>query len=320
MKASMYFRYGSPDVLEFREIPVPEPREDEVLIRVKAATVNRTDLGFLTADYFIVRFWSGLFRPKRPVLGCEFAGVVEKTGNGVKEYKAGDRVFGYNDVQFGAHAEYLVMKEGAAMALLPPLFSFGQAAPLTEGAHYALCDLRAAKIEAGQKILVNGATGAIGSAAVQLANYFGAEVTAVCNTPNTDLVASLGANVIIDYLKQDFTQLDQQFDIVFDAVGKSSFSRCRHLLKGKGIYMSTELGKMSQNPFLALVTPLSGGKKVLFPLPAISKDDVLFLKQLAETEKFKPVIDRYYSFSQIAEAFRYVATGQKTGNVILTMD
>ncbi|HNW54284.1 MAG TPA: NAD(P)-dependent alcohol dehydrogenase, partial [Bacteroidales bacterium] len=194
-----------------------------------------------------------------------------------------------------------------------------EAAAITEGAHYALCDIRAAKIGAGQQVLIYGATGAIGSAAVQLVKHLGAGVTAVCDTKNTGLVQSLGADVVIDYLKEDFTTLNTQFDVIFDAVGKSSFRKCLPLLKKEGIYMSTELGYMAQNPFLALITPLFGGKKLLFPMPSISKKDVEFLKELVANGRFRPVIDRSYPLEQIIEAHRYVETGMKTGNVVITI-
>jgi len=319
MKAIIYTQYGPPEVAQLTEIEKPVLQDNEVLIKVHATTVNRTDCGFRSAEYFIVRFFSGLFRPNNKILGNEFAGAIESVGKAVRTFKPGDKVFGYNDVKFGAHAEYMVMAEDDAIATMPENASFEEAAPITEGAHYALCDIRAAKIGPGQNILINGATGAIGSAAVQLVKYLGAEVTAVCNTKNVDLVKSLGADEVIDYSKQDFTKLNKQFDVVFDAVGKSSFGRCKPLLKPKGIYMSTELGYMSQNPFLAIFTPLLGGKKVLFPLPTINKEDVLFLKKLVETGKFRPVIDRRYPLEQIVDAYRYVETGQKTGNVVITI-
>lgn len=319
MKAIVYSQYGPPEVAQLREVEKPVPKEREVLIKIHAATVNRTDCGFRSAEYFIVRFWSGLFTPNNKILGCEFAGVIESVGSAVTSFKPGDNVFGFNDTTFGAHAEYMVVAEDAALATMPQNFSFEQAAALTEGIHYALCDLRAAKIARGQSYLINGATGAIGSAAVQLAKYFGAEVTAVCATNHVELVKSLGADVVIDYTQQDFTKINKQFDTVFDAVGKSSFGKCKPLLKKQGVYMSTELGYMSQNPFLALITPLLGGKKVLFPIPTISKADVNFFKELAEKDAFKPVIDRRYPLDQIVEAYRYVETGMKTGNVILTV-
>jgi len=317
MKAVVYTQYGPPEVAKLSEVPKPMPKDNEVLIKVHATTVNRTDCGFRSAEYFIVRFFAGLLRPKQQILGCEFAGLIESVGSKVTEYKAGDRVFGYNDQTFGGHAEYLVMPQNGTMATIPEGMSFTEAAPITEGAHYALCNIRAAKIGKGTKVLINGATGAIGSSAVQIAKHLGAEVTAVCRTQNLELVKSLGADEIIDYTRQDFTKLNTRFDVIFDAVGKSSFGKCKPLLVEKGIYMSTELGYMSQNPFLALITPILGGKKILFPIPTTSKKDILFLKELVEKGEFKPVIDRKYPLEQIVEAYRYVETGMKTGNVVI---
>jgi NADPH:quinone reductase-like Zn-dependent oxidoreductase len=319
MRAIVYTQYGPPEVLRLEQVPKPVPKENQVLIKVMASTVNRTDSGFRSAEYFISRLFSGLFRPRNKVLGCEYAGVVEEVGSAVSRYKVGDRVFGYDDYRFGGHAEYLVADEKDNMALMPGDFSFEEAAPLTEGAHYALCDLRAAKIKKGDKVLVNGGTGAIGSAAVQLAKYFGATVTAVCHEQHLDLVQSIGADTVIAYNREDFTQLEEQFDIVFDAVGKSSFGRCKPLLKEKGIYMSTELGKRSENIFLAIASRFRKGKKVLFPIPLIKREDVVFLKELAEAGKFKPLIDRKYPLEQIIEAYRYVETGQKIGNVVINL-
>lgn len=319
MKAIIYTRYGPPGVARLTELEKPVPKDNEVLIKVHATTVNRTDCGFRSAEYFIVRFFSGLIRPKNKVLGNEFAGEIEAVGKEVSLFKPGDRVVGYNDAKFGAHAEYMVMPESGAMAIMPQHFSYSQAAPMTEGAHYALCDIRAAKIKSGQQVLINGATGAIGSAAVQLVKQVGASVTAVCHTDHVELVKSLGADVVIDYSKEDFTKLDRTFDVVFDAVGKSSFGKCKSLLTKKGIYLSTELGYLSQNPFLALVTPLLGGKKVLFPIPTSKKEDIVFLRDLAATGKFKPLIDRSYTLEEIVEAYTYVETGQKIGNVVINV-
>lgn len=317
MRAIVYKAYGPPEVAQLKELPKPSIKDHEVLIKVHCSTVNRTDSGFRSAEYFVSRFWSGLFKPKFPVLGCEFAGVIEATGKNISTYKKGDKVFGFNDQTFGGHAEYVVMPENAAMALIPEQHSFEQAAALTEGSHYALVDIRAAKVQAGQNVMVYGATGAIGSAAVQLLKHFGAHVTAVANTKNVALVKSLGADVVIDYQTEDFTQTKTRFDFIFDAVGKSSFGQCKPLLKEKGIYISTELGKNGENIWLALLTPLRGRKKLLFPLPTITKNDVEFLGELAQQGKFKPVIDRSFTMEQIVEAYRYVESGQKTGNVIL---
>ncbi len=317
MRAIVYKAYGPPEVAQLKELPKPSIKDHEVLIKVHCSTVNRTDSGFRSAEYFVSRFWSGLFKPKFPVLGCEFAGVIEATGKNISTYKKGDKVFGFNDQTFGGHAEYVVMPENAAMALIPEQHSFEQAAALTEGSHYALVDIQAAKVQAGQNVMVYGATGAIGSAAVQLLKHFGAHVTAVANTKNVALVKSLGADVVIDYQTEDFTQTKTRFDFIFDAVGKSSFGQCKPLLKEKGIYISTELGKNGENIWLALLTPLRGRKKLLFPLPTITKNDVEFLGELAQQGKFKPVIDRSFTMEQIVEAYRYVESGQKTGNVIL---
>jgi NADPH:quinone reductase-like Zn-dependent oxidoreductase len=319
MRAIINTEYGPPEVVKLMEVDKPLPKENEVLIKVYATTVNRTDCGFRSAEYFISRFWSGLLRPKNKTLGCEFAGEIDAIGKGVSFFKKGDKVFGYNDSTFGAHAEYIIMAENEALTTIPNHLTYEEAAPITEGAHYALCSIRAAKIKNGQDVLVYGATGAIGSAAVQLLKYFGTKVTAVCNTKNVELVQSLGADTVIDYTLQDFTKTGQTFDFVFDAVGKSSFGQCKPVLNKKGIYISTELGKNSENIFLALITPLFGGKKVLFPIPTISKNDVVFLKELVESGKYKPVIDRRYTLEQIVDAYRYVETGQKTGNVVITL-
>jgi NADPH:quinone reductase-like Zn-dependent oxidoreductase len=317
MKAIVYTKYGPPEVAVLSEVVKPVPKNNEVLVKVCATTVNRTDCGFRSAVYFISRFWSGLFRPKIRILGCEFAGVIEETGSEASIFRKGDRVFGFNGQSFGGHAEYLIMAEDGAIALMPDHMNFDEAAPMTEGAHYALNAIRAAKIKSGQHVMVYGATGAIGSAAVQLLKYYGAQVTAVCNTKNVELIRSIGADTVIDYQTQDFTKTEVRFDFILDAVGKSSFGQCKPLLNKKGIYISTELGRRSENIWLALVTPLLGGKKVLFPIPTITKKEVIFLKELAEKGAFKPLIDRYYQLEQITDAYIYVESGQKTGNVVL---
>ncbi len=319
MKAAVYTKYGPPEVVQIKNVPKPVPADNEVLIKVYATTVNRTDCGFRSAEYFISRFYSGLFRPKNTILGNEFAGTIEAVGENVTLFNAGDKVFGYNDTKFGAHAEFMTMAENATLATMPTGSTFEQAAVITEGGHYALCDIRAAKIKSGHNVVVYGATGAIGSAAVQLLNHFGAKVTAVCNTKNIELVKSLGAYHVIDYTSQDFTKTGEKYDFIFDAVGKSSFGKCKPILNNKGIYISTELGKNAENIFLALTTPLLGRKRVLFPIPTISRKDVEFLKELVEAGKYKPIIDRRYTFEQIVEATKYVETGQKTGNVVITM-
>ncbi len=311
----MHRKYGPPEVLQLEEMPDPVPGDREILIKVHAATVNRTDNGFLRADPFIARFYTGLFSPKYSIPGSEFAGQVQAAGEGVTLFKPGDRVFGFSE--FGAHAEYLKISEDGPVAAIPDGMSYEQAAPLTEGSHYALNNIRSAGIQSGQRVFLYGATGAIGTAALQIIKAIGAEVTAVCDTAHMVLVTSLGADEVIDYTIRDYTKSDKKFHVVFDAVGKSSFGKCKSLLEDGGIYLSTDLGFMAQNPFLAMITPIFGGRKVLFPIPTIDKEMVVYLGDLAGTGRFKPVIDRRYSFEEVPEAFRYVNTGQKTGNVVI---
>ena len=320
MKAIVYTKYGPPDVLQLKEVEKPTAKDNEVLIKIHATTVNRTDCALRKAEPFISRFVTGLIRPKKTILGTEFAGKIEAVGKDVTSFKVGDKVFGFSGNDFGAHAEYMIMPEEGSLTTMPANMTYEEAAPSTEGAHYALSFIRKANLQSGQRVLINGATGAIGSAAVQLVKYFGADVTAVCNTKNVALVKSLGADKVLDYTKEDFTKDDQMYDAVFDAVGKSSFRRCKPLLKPGGIYISSELGYMAQNPILALVTPIIGNKKVMFPIPKHSDENIVLFKKLIEAGKFKGVIDRYYPLEEIIEAYKYVETGQKTGNVVITVE
>lgn len=320
MKAAVHRVYGPPETVSIERIDVPAPAKDELLVRVRATTVNRTDSGFRSAHYFVSRFFSGLFRPKFNVLGNEFAGDVVAIGDAVTSARVGDRIFGFDDAHFGAHAEYMIVKDSDAFATIPDGLSYAEAAPITEGAHYALCDLRAAKMKAGQRILINGGTGAIGSAAIQLSKVMGLTVTAVCGPDHIDLVRSLGADNVLDYSREDFTALGDRFDVVFDAVGKSTWAKCKPLLEERGIYMSTELGPWLQNPLFALFTPLTGGKRLLFPIPTISKDDVTYLRELVATSKFRPLIDRYTRLEDIVESYKYVEKGFKVGNVVVVLD
>ncbi len=319
MKASVYTTYGPPQVAVVKEVPKPTPKANEVLVKVHASTVNRTDAGFRSAEYFISRFWTGIFRPKHQILGCEFAGVIEAVGQSVTAFTVGQPVFGFNDKTCGGHGEYLTLAETDALTTIPQGIAMDVAAAITEGAHYALVDIRAAKVKPGQHTMVYGATGAIGSAAVQLLKHAGAHVTAVCPTANVSLVKSLGADVVIDYQTQDFTNTNQRFDFIFDAVGKSSFGQCKPLLTSKGIYISTELGKNGENVLLALITPLFGGKRLLFPIPIITQEQLEFLKARVQNGEFTPVIDRHYTLNQIVEAYTYVESGQKVGNVVLKL-
>lgn len=317
MKAAVYYKYGGPEVVTIQELPKPVPKEDEILIKVHASTVNRTDAGFRSAEYFISRFWSGLIKPNVNVLGCEFAGEVIQTGLLVKDFKPGDRVFAFNDSKFGGHAEYVTVKESGMVATIPEGISYEIAASATEGSHYALGSIRAAGIKEGDNVLVYGATGAIGSAAVQILKHYKARVTAVCNTKNVELIKSLGADEVIDYQKEDFTITNQKFKFVLDAVGKISFGIAKPLMQKNACYISTELGKNGQNVYLAMFSFLMKGKKVLFPIPKSSKKDIEFLKKLLTDGEFKPVYDRTFDLKNIQEAYQYVDTGMKTGNVII---
>ena len=319
MRAAVRSRYGPPDVVRVVEVEKPAAKDNEVLVRVHATTVNRTDCGLRAAKPFIYRFFLGLRRPRLTVLGNEFAGQVEAVGTGVRSFEVGDRVFGFSGTWFGAHAEYLTMPEGGLLATMPADLSYEEAAPSTEGSIYALSLIRTAKLQRGQGVLVNGATGAIGSAAVQLLRDRGAVVTAVCGAEHMELVRGLGADRVIDYTAEDFTRDERRYDVVMDAVGKSSFGRCRRLLKPGGLYLSTDLGPLSQNPLLALVTPLFGGRRVRFPIPRQDQGTVTYLKERIESGAFKPLIDRRCRLDQIVEAYRYVETGRKVGSVVITI-
>ena len=319
MKAIVYKKYGPPDVLQLKEVEKPAPKDNEVMIRVYATTVNRTDCAMLRAKPFIMRFFTGLFKPNKPILGTDFAGTIEAVGKNVASLKVGEKVFGFDDGGLSSHAQYMTLSEDNALTTMPNNMTYEQATASIEGAHYAYNFINKVDIKRGQKVLVNGATGAIGSATVQLLKYFGANVTAVCDRKDADLVKSLGANKVIDYTKEDFTNSSEKYDFVFDTVGKSTFKKCKPLLVSGGVYMSSELGPMVQNPFLALITPIFGNRKVKFPLPTNRSRSVRLIKKLSEEEKFRAVIDRTYSLDKIAEAYRYVEQGQKIGNVVITV-
>ncbi len=324
MKAIVYTQYGSPDVLQLKEVEKPVPRDDEVLIKVHATTVNRTDCATIRAKPFFMRIVTGLFKPKKQIPGTEFAGEIEVVGKDVSSLKVGDKVFGFDDQGSGSHAQYMTIREDKVV-IIPNNISYGQAAASSEGAHYAYNFINKVDLKKRQNILVNGATGAIGSAAVQLLKYFDLDVTAVCATRNIELVKSLGADKVIDYTKSDFTKDEQKYDFVFDTVGKSSFFKCKHLLKPGGVYISSDLGYMAENIFLPLITPIIkpmiGNKKTLFPMPTNIRGSLILIKRLIEQDKFKAVIDReLFPLERIVEAYRYVEKGQKTGNVVITVD
>jgi len=322
MRAVRYERYGPPTVLQVVDLPPPVPRADEVLVRVHATTVNRTDCGFRQGKPFVVRLFSGLRRPRRQVLGTEVAGVVEAVGSSVTGFGVGDEVFGVNADRFGAHAELVCVREGAPLAPKPASMSFEEAASVCDGAILALTCLRWTKVADGQRVLVYGASGSIGTAAVQLAKVLGADVTAVCSTPNVELVRSLGADEVIDYTKEDFVRPGDTYDVVLDAVGKIGFGRCRPAIRAGSRFASTDFGPRGQVPVLAAATVVTGrfgGPRVSLPLPRYRQRDVCQLKDLIDAGRYRAVIDRRYPLEDVVAATEYVETGQKAGNVVLTV-
>lgn len=321
MKAIVCTKYGTPDVLQLREVEKPTPKNNEVRIRIYAAIVTPADCAFRKADPFMVRILYGLIKPKNNILGVELAGEIDSVGNDVKLFKAGDQVFGISPHSFGAHAEYNCLPEDSVIALKSTNMTYEEAAGLCDGGTTALTFLRdKAKIQSGQKVLINGASGSVGSYAVQLAKYFGAEVTGVCSSANIALVESLGADNVIDYTKEDFTKSGRTYDVIFDAVGKRSYSQCKSSLTQRGVYLSTV-------PSLSIIahmlwTSKIGSKKAMFAASGLmqSKENLIFLKELFEAGKIKPVIDRRYPLEQTAEAHRYVDKGHKKGNVVITFE
>jgi NADPH:quinone reductase-like Zn-dependent oxidoreductase len=317
VRAVVYDRYGPAEVLRLEDVERPVPNKDEVLVRVHATTVNRTDAGLRGAEYFISRFFTGLLRPKQKIVGMELAGEVEAVGSAVSEFAVGDRVFG---IRAGANAEFVCVPESGALAHMPAGMTFEEAAAVCDGAITALGALRKANVRKGRRILVYGASGSIGTAAVQLAKHLGAHVTAVCDTKNVELVRSLGADEVIDYLQEDFTKNGERYDVIFDAVGKHSFRRCRRSLEAGGIYVETDLGYLWHVPILVLSTRWIGDKKVKLVMARYTKEDLLFVKELLDGGKYRPVIDRRYRLEDVVDATKYVETGQKTGNVVLSLN
>jgi NADPH:quinone reductase-like Zn-dependent oxidoreductase len=319
MKAAIRKQYAPPDNLKIENIEKPLPKDQEVLVKVYATTVNRTDCAVLTGKPFIMRFFTGLFKPSSPVPGTDFAGIIEATGKNVTALKKNDNVWGFHDAGLSSQAEYLTISEKGNIAPMPDKISYEEAAAGLEGAHYAYNFINKIKLQEGQQVLINGATGAIGSAMLQFLKSKNIDVTAVCNTKNIELMKSLGADKTIDYTREDFTKDDEKYDVILDAVGKSTFSKCKPVLKEKGIYLSSELGPGAQNPFLALTTPIFSKKRVKFPLPSNIKGSIRFITEMVNLGKFKPVIDQTYPLDQISEAYIYVMTGEKTGNVVVIM-
>jgi NADPH:quinone reductase-like Zn-dependent oxidoreductase len=320
MRAVVQDRYGPPEVLRIEEVERPVPKDDEVLIRVRASTVTQTDTHARRADLFLWRFFLGLRRPRWRTLGIELAGEVEAVGGGVREFKVGDEVFGRPSRYFGAHAEYVCVSERAALAPKPLGMSFEEAAAVCDGASQALDTLRQADVQAGRRIVIYGASGSLGTAAVQLAKHFGAHVTAVCGTDHVELVRSLGADEVVDYRRQDFTKNGQTYDAIIDAVGKYSFRRGRRSLKPGGIYVATDGGRfLLETLAMVVATRFVGSKRVRTGIGRRLKADVVLLKELIEAGEFRAVVDRRYPMDQVVEAHRYVETWHKAGNVVLTI-
>ncbi|HEY5158904.1 MAG TPA: NAD(P)-dependent alcohol dehydrogenase [Anaerolineales bacterium] len=317
MKAIVYTKFGPPDVLQLQEVEKPTPKDNEVLVKIYATTVVKED-----PDWRASRGFNGFLKPRHPILGQELAGEIESIGKDVTRFKPGDQVFGFD--MFGAYAEFKCMPENGALAIKPVNLSYEEAASVPNGALTALPFLRdKGKIQSGQTVLIYGASGSVGAAAVQLAKYYGAEVTGVCSTANLEWVKSLGADQVIDYSKEDFTENGKTYDIIFDTVGKRSFSECKGSLTDEGIYLVTVPTPVMM--LQALWTAKSHGKKVKFAAaglrPAREKiKDLVFLTKLIEAGRIKPVIDRRYPLEQMAEAHRYVEQGHKKGNVVITVD
>lgn len=320
MKAVAYTKYGSPDVIQIKEVIKPTPKDDEILVKIFETIVTPTDIATRSGNPFIVRFFSGLTKPNS-IPGSDLAGIVEAVGKDVTLFKKGDRVFGAISPHTGAHAQYICLPETGTVTTLPTHVTYEETAGMCDAAMTALSFLRdEVHIQNGQKVLINGASGSVGSFAVQLAKHFGANVTGVCSGTNVALVKSLGADAVIDYTKEDFTKTSQTYDIIFDAVGKSSFSRCKGALKPGGIYLTTvpSLGIILQMVWTSMV----GSKKAKFAATGLkqSKEKLNFLKELIATGALTSVIDKRYPLTQIAEAHRYVEKGHKKGNVVITMD
>ena len=314
MKASIRRKYGPPSSIRTEDIERPVPNSDEVLVKVIATTVNRTDCANLTAKPFIMRFVLGLFKPRKIILGTDFSGEIEELGKDVKSFKLGDRVFGFNDIGASSQSEYIVIKEDGLLLTIPDNINYKEGAASLEGASYAYTFVHKTQIQSGHRVLINGATGGIGSALLQFVRQFDVKITATCSTENIDLIKSLGADKVYDYTKEDFTKCEEKYDFIFDAVGKSTFGKCKPLLKPKGIYSSSELGPYAQNLFFALFS-----KRVIFPNPYPIKTSMPYIRKLLKEEKFKPIIDKEYALDDIIQAYEYVQKGQKIGNVIINV-
>lgn len=317
MKAAIRLQYGPASSLRVVDIDPPLPAPKEILVQVCATTVNRTDCAILTGKPWIMRLFTGFFKPKIASTGTDFSGIIRAVGTEIRDLSIGEEIFGFHDQGLGSHAEYFCLSAEKPIFRLPPGLSHPEAAASLEGAHYAYNFINKVHLKSGQRVLVNGATGAIGSALVQMLKYEGLRITAVCARAHFDRIRSMGADDLIDYEQEDFTKSAEQYDYVFDAVGKSSFQKCKSLLTEKGIYISSEPGPWIQNPLLALITPLSGGKKVIFPIPGDIRESISYIIGLIEKSAFRPLIDRSFTLDEISEAFQYAASGKKMGNVLI---
>ena len=316
MKAAISERYGPPEIVEIRDVPKPTPKAGEVQVKVHATTVTRTDCGMRTPYPFFVRPFIGLFRPRITILGLDFAGVVEAVGDDVALFKPGDRVFGMSPTRYGAHSEYLCIAEKAWIATMPISVECADAV-LCEGAWYANANLEKYGMHAGDKILIFGGGGAIGSAAIQLAKFYGAEVTSVIEPRHIELVKSLGADHIIDFTQTDFSQSRKMYDFVFDSVGKTSYSKCKKILEPGGTFSATDLGPFGQNIWLSLCSRIRRNRRVIFPLPISSKSVIEFIKARIEAGELRAIIDSRHPLENIVEAYSRVDTEQKTGIVVI---
>ncbi|MCK6641922.1 MAG: NAD(P)-dependent alcohol dehydrogenase [Bacteroidia bacterium] len=315
MKAAVFYKYGSPEVLKIEDIAKPQPGENEILIKVHATAVNSGDVRIRKADPFGVRLFFGLLKPKYRTLGSVYSGVVERTGAGVKSFKVGDAVYGHTNMRFGAYAEYISVKEDSTVTLKPVTLSHQQAASVPFGALTALHFMRKAEIQPGQKVLIVGASGAVGSAAVQLAKAQGAIVTGVCSTNNVSPVKEIGADSVIDYNKSDFTKSAECYDVVMDTVNKESVSRCKQVLKPNGTLILSAAGMKEM--FQGMRVSMSGGRKFIAGVTAHNKSNLQYISQLIEEGKYKSVVDRIYTLDAIAEAHAYTEQGHKRGNVVI---
>ena len=316
MRAVVRFKYGNDNVIEIRDFPIPEIKDNEILVGVKATTINRTDCGVLTGSPFVFRFFIGLFGPKRPVLGTDFAGVVEAVGKNVTKFKVGDRVWGLNDEGLSSQAEFMAIEENQSIELIPDNVSFADAAASAEGAHYAINFIKNIDFKPEMKRLLNGASGGIGSAALQLLKAKGCIVYATCRTHHIEKIKQMGADKVIDYTKDDFTKIDEKFDVIFDSVGKSSYKKCKAIMKDGGVYISSELGDNAENIYLPLLT-IFNKTKVKFPVPSNSQNSLSEVKLMLEAGTYRPLIDRHYKLEEAQTAYSYVLQGNKVGNVIL---